>query len=455
MHNTEKYIEETIKSITDQSFKEIQIIIIDDESTDDSVVKVHTLQKKHQNIELYCQQNQGPAIARNNGMAKANGKYIMFLDSDDLLATNALQNLYHAIEKYNSDVVIGSYRSFNQSNEKGWYHNFAKPFVGMKFNNKSLDDIPKLITNLPVWNKIYLRTFLEDNAIHFYKNVHLREDAYFMAEVFVSTEKISHIPVDVCFYRVREKNDISLTHTINPKVFEDIVFISEQIDNVLSKKKFKNHETINRERYITELIAINFRLKAFMEEENSDFEGVMQKLNTYLKKIDDEIISSFSFKTRLVLFSLKHAQYHLAKEINIEDDLSSIFDNTVFKNNQTIIDIFLREQYKEIQALQKSKILSALSLREIFQSLKSYIKKKSLLKSKKILRRSYFYFIGRIANFKTKNSNIWLVGERLGTTAQDTGYHFFRYCRKSYPTKEIYFVTPTLCIFIHLKNLLK
>ena len=441
MYNTEKYIEETIESIINQPLKEVQIIIIDDESTDDSVVKVRTLQKKYQNIELYCQQNQGPAIARNNGMTKASGKYIMFLDSDDLLAENALQDLYHAIEEHDSDVAIGSYRSFNQSNQKGWYHNFAKPFVGMEFYNKSLDDIPKLITSLPVWNKIYLRTFLEDNAIHFYEHVHLREDAYFMAEVFTSTDKISHIPVDVCFYRIREKGDTSLTHTINPKVFEDIIFISEQIDNVLSKKKFKNREKIDEERYITELIAINFRLNTFMAEENSTFEEVMQKLNGYLQKIDDEIISIFSFKNRLVLFSLKHAQYHLAKEINVKGDSLTIFDNDIFKNDQAIVEIFLREQYREIQALRKSKKPSALSLREQLKSLKSHIKKKSLRESKTFLRRSYFYVIARIANFKAKDSDIWLVGERLGGAAQDTGYHFFRYCREYYPTKEIYFVT--------------
>ncbi len=441
MYNTEKYIEETIESIINQPLKEVQIIIIDDESTDDSVVKVRTLQKKYPNIELYCQQNQGPAIARNNGMTKASGKYIMFLDSDDLLTENALQNLYNAIEKHGSDVVAGTIRSFSQSNRGGWYHNFIKPFVGLEFYNKSLDDVPKLITSLSTVNKIYLRSFLSQNSIRFYENVHLREDAYFMAEVFVSTEKISHIPFDVYLYRIREKNDTSLTHTVNPKVFEDIIFISEQIDNVLATKTFNNREKIDRERYITELIAINFRLNSYILEDHPDLERVMQKIHDYLQKIDDEIISVFSFKNRLVLFSLKHAQYHLAKKINVKGDSLTIFDNDIFKSDQAIVEIFLREQYREIQALRKSKKPSALSLREQLKNLKSHIKIKSLRESKTFLRRSYFYVIGRIANFKAKDSDIWLVGERLGAAAQDTGYHFFRYCREYYPTKEIYFVT--------------
>ena len=105
MYNTERYIEETIKSIIKQPFEKVEIIIVDDESTDDSVAVVNTLQKKYQTIKLYSQKNQGLAIARNYAMTKASGKYIMFLDSDDLLADNALQNLYNAIVEHGSDVV--------------------------------------------------------------------------------------------------------------------------------------------------------------------------------------------------------------------------------------------------------------------------------------------------------------------------------------------------------------
>ena len=448
MYNTEKYIEETIESIVKQSLREVQIIIIDDESTDNSVVEVHTLQKKYPNIELYTQKNQGPAIARNNGMSKASGKYIIFLDSDDLLAENALQNLYHAIEEHDSDVVIGSYRSFNKNNRKGWYHNFAKPFVGMEFYNKSLDDIPKLITSLPVWNKIYLRTFLEDNAIHFYEHVHLREDAYFMAEVFTSTDKISHIPVDVCFYRIREKNDISLTHTINPKIFEDIVLISERIDEVLSQKAFINREEIDKERYITELIAINFRIHTFMEKESSDFIPIMQLLQTYLEKIDDRIISIFSYKNRIMLFLIKCGQFDLVWNFRHERRAQSVFLNPTIDQSQKFINILLSEHHHEIKALnhkinQLKRVRNTTLKSLIKQELNSakVLKQKGIVSVKTFLRRSYFYMIGRISNIKAKDSEIWLVGERLGTAAQDTGYHFFRYCREYYPTKEIYFVT--------------
>lgn len=448
MYNTEKYIEETINSITKQPLKEVQIIIVDDESTDNSVSNVRTLQEKYPNIELYTQKNQGPAIARNYGMTKASGKYIMFLDSDDLLAENILQNLYNAIEEHKSDVVIGSYRSFNQDNRKGWYHNFAKPFVGMEFYNKSLDNIPKLITSLPVWNKIYLRTFLEDNTIHFYEHVHLREDAYFMAEVFASTDKISHIPVDVCFYRIREKNDKSLTHTVNPKVFEDIVFISERIDEVLSQKAFINREEIDKERYITELIAINFRINSFMEKESSDFIPVMQLLQNYLEKIDDKTISIFSYNNRIMLFLIKYGQFDLVWNFRHEKKAQTTFLNPTIAQNQKFINILLSEHHHEIKVLnhkinqlQKTRetILKTL-IKEEFNRVK-VLREKGLVSVKTFLRRSYFYMIGRVANIKAKDSEIWLVGERLGTAAQDTGYHFFCYCREYHPTKKIYFVT--------------
>ena len=106
--NSEKYIENCIKSILGQDYKNVEIIIINDGSTDNSVKIIKQINSDK--IKLINQKNNGPSSARNNGIKNASGEWIMFLDSDDMLADNAISNL---IEKsINTDHVISGWKAF-------------------------------------------------------------------------------------------------------------------------------------------------------------------------------------------------------------------------------------------------------------------------------------------------------------------------------------------------------
>ena len=441
MYNTQEYIKETLESIIVQKFDGIEIIVIDDESSDNSVEIVKEIQKKYLNIKLFEQLNQGPSIARNLGLNNANGEYIMFLDSDDLLEKDALNRLYSAINENNSDVVIGLYRSFSIKNMKGSYHSFAKSLVGLEFFNKSLDDIPKMIVSLPVWNKIYRRTFLNTNSIRFHESIHLREDALFMANVFALSDKISHIPFDVTLYRIRESNNVSLTHVINPKVFDDIIYVSGLIDGVLKSRNFLQIDEINKRRYTTELIAINFRLEKFLEEESAQTSDVLESICSYLQKVDDKTISIFSFKNRMVLFLLKYAHFERAKEMSRTKLSLETFEQQVVLEDNSINSLFIREQYREINALKAPRRTQNISIKKQIKNLFNSIKKKSIKNSRAFLRKNYINLLENIITLLPKNRDIWLIGERLGNSAQDTGWQFFNYCRDTYPNEAIYFVT--------------
>lgn len=110
MYNSQLYIEECIKSVQQQTIKELEIIVIDDGSTDDSSIIVENLKKIDKRIELYYQDNSGAGVARNKGINYAKGEYLSFLDSDDFFyQKDALENMIKACIT-NNVYICGSYR---------------------------------------------------------------------------------------------------------------------------------------------------------------------------------------------------------------------------------------------------------------------------------------------------------------------------------------------------------
>ncbi|SEI98934.1 Glycosyl transferase family 2 [Kandleria vitulina] len=104
-YNSEEYLSECLDSITSQNFKQFEIIIIDDGSTDKTAFICDDYKKKFNNIKVIHQNNQGVSIARSNGVAIAKGEYLLFCDSDDLFQNEALENIYNIIMKTKVDVI--------------------------------------------------------------------------------------------------------------------------------------------------------------------------------------------------------------------------------------------------------------------------------------------------------------------------------------------------------------
>lgn len=104
-YNQEKYIKECLDSLVSQTFKDYEVIVIDDGSTDDSAEIVNEYVKHNKNIRLIRQANQGVVVARNNAIKQAQGTYIYPLDADDKIAPTCLERLYHIISTTNNRVV--------------------------------------------------------------------------------------------------------------------------------------------------------------------------------------------------------------------------------------------------------------------------------------------------------------------------------------------------------------
>jgi len=137
IYNSEKYLKEAIDSVLNQSFKDFELICINDGSTDNSPEILENYRKKDKRIKIINQKNQGLSAARNKGLKNSEGEFIFFIDSDDYIAKNTLKKLYQNARINDSDIVLYKKARFNgdkiRYNAPGF--NFEKANPNIDFNN--------------------------------------------------------------------------------------------------------------------------------------------------------------------------------------------------------------------------------------------------------------------------------------------------------------------------------
>lgn len=200
VYNAEKYLEECIKSLMNQTLKDIEIILVNDGSKDNSQKICEKYEKEDKRIILINKENGGQAEARNVGMNIATGKYIMFLDADDLFELNSCESMYNIIEKAGADYVIGNYQMTDEDGTR-----WEKPaFDVEKYQEFKLDkdDFQKsfFVMNSTVWNKIYKAQFLKNNNIT-YKKLFPSEDDYFTSLCYMKSNCGYYTPQVMYLYR--------------------------------------------------------------------------------------------------------------------------------------------------------------------------------------------------------------------------------------------------------------
>lgn len=218
IYNAEKYLEETIQSLIKQTLKEIEIILVNDGSIDSSKKICEEFAKKDDRIVVVNKENGGLSDARNAGLKVATGKYIMFLDADDLFEEYSCEWMYNIIEKNKSDYAIGNYRMMDDDGTK-----WEKPaFDEEKFTEFKLDahDHEKsfFVMNSTAWNKIYNTEFLRKNDITF-KVPAPAEDFYFTAMCYIKANYGTYTSKVIYLYRNAPN---SLSKDCSAKYFKGI-----------------------------------------------------------------------------------------------------------------------------------------------------------------------------------------------------------------------------------------
>lgn len=236
-YNNDQYIERCLKSIINQSIKNIKIIIVDDGSTDTSLDIIQRYTKKYNNIEYYTSKRQGPGMARNIGITNCNTKYVTFIDSDDWIDLNAYKKCVDLLEcQPQCDVaVIGimtEYDSYMLFQKRYTYEN--ENIIDSNLALSLLTDMYNYSERISplVGNKIYRSNLIIDNNILF-PNTYF-EDNVFMFKLFYYAKYIILVPDNYLHYYQRNN---SIMHSFSKKHISDFFESFSDIKNFLENEK--------------------------------------------------------------------------------------------------------------------------------------------------------------------------------------------------------------------------
>ena len=305
-YNIEKYIQRCIESVVNQSEREIEIIIVNDGSTDNTLNIINKVNELDDRIIVINKKNQGLIEARKTGLKYANGEFILFLDGDDWLENNCIEELYKTANDKKADVVLyNAYMVYDDRKE-----------IFDTFIEKFIDDIKKnpvknlLLLNISptIWSKFIKKSFLEENNIEFPQNISYAEDLAAVLNIFINKPKI------VCnekrFYNYYQRND-SISNKISSKVLEiddAIQFIKEKLVemNIYYENKEEFEYTVFRHLLISKILRFNYlypeRKKVFQQYKARNID--INK-NKYI--IRDLSYGNRNLKLRINLYNLNYS----------------------------------------------------------------------------------------------------------------------------------------------------
>lgn len=348
VYNEEKNLRKCLDSVFNQTLKDIQVICIDDGSTDNSVSILEEYQSKHNNLKILKQKNSGAGVARNKGIDIAEGEFICFMDADDWYpATTILKNLYIAAKSHDVKICGGSFSTFSGNKVKTEYEN---EYVDYTFKSNKLMKFSEYQFDYGYHRFIYNRLFLQDNHINFppYKRY---QDPPFFVKAMITAGTFYAIKQVVYCYR---KNDAKLVWT-KEKLIDMLNGIKDNLiyakENNLAKLYYLNISRLNKD-YLNTILS-------FIVPENKD---VLIKLLEIQNLVDERLISE-ALHGEITQFIIKPIWRAIFNK-------SAIPQHEISTTNK---DVDLHKIYDIVEQMQST--LDQLAVRKnLFSRLRNYIK---------------------------------------------------------------------------------
>ncbi|WP_405293709.1 glycosyltransferase family 2 protein [Methanobrevibacter sp.] len=273
IYNTAEYLPECIGSVLNQTFGEFELICVNDGSTDNSLAILEDYRLKDNRLRIITQENKGLSSARNTGLNKAKGDYILFLDSDDYLTLNALEELYSIASDKSLDLILFKIINFDdETREKSTYSYFEltvlKGMVGSEVFN--YEDIKGKFFRIPVTapGKLYKKELLEDME---FRQGLIFEDNPFFIELMFKLKKA--MVFDEYLYHRRVRND-SITNS-NFSKFKDCVEIYNIIEQII--RKYGRYEELKGQLFHRRCRDIYLRFSQVPDEFKKEFFNLIKR----------------------------------------------------------------------------------------------------------------------------------------------------------------------------------
>lgn len=295
VYNAELYIRECIESIIKQTYNNLEIILIDDGSIDNSKKIIDLYKENDKRIRYYYQKNSGVSVTRNNGKNKSTGDYIMYVDSDDCLVNNAIELLVNISREKNPDIIIFNYNEIRNGKiyafkeEDGKIRILDRDTACYEYIRGS-DKVTFII-----WRKFYKRQIAL--SVDFPQNV-IPEDMATGFDFLLNSNKIIYYNKNLYNYRLL-KNSLTLVNDIQ-KVKN--IYIINKIEYKKRIEIFEQHKNLIESKYCNSLIYNYGLFKQFNDEE----------AKIYLKKIKNDI-NNIKYKNLNIKSKIIYILFYLSK----------------------------------------------------------------------------------------------------------------------------------------------
>ena len=246
VYNVEKYLNQCVNTLINQTYFNIEIILVNDGSTDKSGSLCDELSKSDNRIKVIHKKNEGLGLARNTGLEYINGKFVTFIDSDDYVDTNLIEELYYNLKNNNADTCIGGFKRvndlgkiiFKESYEKNTYEdNYIKNNLLMKMLGSSPEKSDAI--RMSVWNVLFSVEIIKNNKLKFVsERKFISEDIIFDIDYYQFAKKV--VIIDTVAYNYRVNNE-SLTRKYKEDRFEKCKILYNEI---YSKINFFNNNNL-------------------------------------------------------------------------------------------------------------------------------------------------------------------------------------------------------------------
>lgn len=296
VYNTGEYVEEAVRSIMNQTLSEIEIIILDDGSTDHSSSIIKKLALEDHRIIFYLQENQGPSRTRNKGISIASGDYIHFLDSDDLLASETFELCYEACVNNDLDFVFFDANSFSEEGVFSSVFDYHRTYLFEAKNVYSGNEMLETMLEKKVYRasaclNFIKREFIIQSQLTFYPDI-IHEDELFTSQLYLYAQRVSCI--QRTFYLRRFRKGSIMTTKFAHKNIEGYLTIMGELKSLsLKNEKFKTVidkliiYILNPAIYNSRELSMNLRMKVLLY--------CIQHKYMYYIKLKNVIVLMFPF----------------------------------------------------------------------------------------------------------------------------------------------------------------
>lgn len=314
VYNMGKYITKCVESLVNQKYKNVEIILVDDGSTDNSGKLCDALASQYHNIKVFHQKNSGVSKARNKGLELATGYYISFIDPDDYLDLQTYETVIALMENNHAD--IGCYDNYwfeNQEPSYDWNNNTNYLFDLYSNNNVTIN---LLLESRSACRCIYTKQIIKN--LHFPIHLTQGEDTIFLANALIQCQRAIHIKAPFYF---RRKTPNSATRASYNHNFLDIIKSNEILEEMLLHQN-KSNNNLSNYIFFQQISHLLISLKDTYKKHKNDTKYINRKLkirfhhfmlNPYLKSKEKIIIISFCISPSL--YFLLQSLYQKFKNI--------------------------------------------------------------------------------------------------------------------------------------------